>query len=209
MTTEGTPAQDSLARYFTWYAAEYDRARAGVGAADLERLYTELERVRREGRQLFVLGNGGSAAAASHWACDFGKGATVPGQRRFRVHSPGEQLSWHTALANDIAYADALAEQLRNWIDPGDLVIALSVSGNSENLVRAAEVARAAGAHLVAIVGAARGRLAEMADQALVLDSHDYGVVEDLHMTINHVLSQFLRARLASAPTGGDGPLQD
>ena len=207
MTTDGTPTQGSLARYFTWYAAEYDRARSRIGAADLEQLHAELERVRREGRQLFVLGNGGSAAAASHWACDFGKGAVVPGQRRFRVHSPSEQLSWHTALANDVAYADALAEQLRNWIDPGDLVIALSVSGNSENLVRAAEAAQAAGARLVAIVGAARGRLAGMADQALVLESHDYGVVEDLHLTINHVLSQFIRARLAAAPTETTGPV--
>ncbi len=194
------PTQQSLAEYFAWYAAEYDRARASIEAADLERLHAELERVRRDGRQLFVLGNGGSAAAASHWACDFGKGAAVPGKRRFRVHSPNEQLSWHTALANDVAYADALAEQLRNWVDPEDLVVALSVSGDSENLVRAVEVAQAAGARVVAIVGAARGRLARLADQAVVLESRDYGVVEDLHLTINHVLSQFIRAQLSAAP---------
>ena len=192
-------AGDPLTAYFEWYASEYDRARASIAPADLRFLYDELERVRRNGRQLFVLGNGGSAASASHWACDFGKGVSVTGQRRLRVQSPGDQLAWHTALANDIAYADALAEQLENWIADDDLVVALSVSGDSENLVRAATRAQGAGARVVAVVGAARGRLAALADRSIVLESRDYGVVEDLHMTINHVLSQFMRGQLRAA----------
>ena len=192
-------ADDALTDYFHWYGQEYDRARDAIAAEDLQALYRELQRVRSEGRQLFVLGNGGSAASATHWACDFGKGATVPGQRRFRVQSLADHVAWHTALANDVAYVDALAEQLLNGVDQGDLVVLLSVSGDSENLVRACQAAQGAGALVVAIVGAARGRLATLADQAIVLASRDYGVVEDLHMTINHVLSQFIRRQLAAA----------
>ncbi len=185
-----------LLSYWAEYNAEFDRARAGIRGEDLRQLFAWLDEVRLAGRHLFVLGNGGSAASAAHWACDFGKGVNVGDSARFRVLAPNEQLGWHTALANDVSYADALAEQLRNWIGRGDLVVALSVSGDSENLVRACTLAQAAGARLVAIVGQKRGRLAAMADLGIVLPSADYGVVEDLHMTINHALSQFLRRRL-------------
>jgi len=195
-----------LRDYWSEYTAEFDRARAGIAAADLERLLAWLEEVRLHGRQLFVLGNGGSAAAAAHWACDFGKGVNVGASRRFRVLAPNEQVAWHTALGNDVSYADALAEQLRNWVGGGDLVVALSVSGDSENLVRACALAQAAGARVVAIVGAARGRLAAAADLAIVVPSRDYGVVEDLHLTINHALSQFLRRRLAEDPAAEPAP---
>ncbi len=184
-----------LLEYWAEYNAEFDRARAGIAGADLEQLLHWLEEIRLRGRRLFVLGNGGSAASASHWACDFGKGVNVDGNRRFAVLAPNEQLSWHTALANDVAYADAMAEQLRNWVGPGDLVVALSVSGDSENLVRGCALAQAAGARVVAIVGARRGRLGASADLAIVVPSGDYGVVEDLHMTINHAISQYLRRR--------------
>ncbi len=185
-----------LWEYWAAYGAEFDRARSGIDVGDLEQLLSWLEDVRNHGRHLFVLGNGGSAAAAAHWACDFGKGATVAGHRRYRVLAPNEQVPWHTALANDASYADALAEQVANWAGPGDLVVALSVSGDSENLVRAAAAGRQAGARVVAVVGASRGRLAAAADLAIVIPSRDYGVVEDLHLTINHVLSQFVRRTL-------------
>ena len=185
----------NLLSYWAEYNAEFDRARAGIAGADLEQLLHWLEEVRLRGRRVFVLGNGGSAASASHWACDFGKGVNVGANRRFAVLAPNEQLSWHTALANDVSYADATAEQLRNWVGSGDLIVALSVSGDSENLVRACALAQTAGARVVAIVGARRGRLGASADLAIVIPSGDYGVVEDLHMTINHAISQYLRRR--------------
>lgn len=186
----------AFAEYFAAYNAEFDRARAGMSLQDLQQLLGWLEEVRGQGRQLFVLGNGGSAASASHWACDFGKGINVGGSARMRVLCPTEQVSWFTALGNDASYADALAEQLRNWLRPGDLIVALSVSGDSENLVRAFALGRQRGARLVALVGAAGGRLRDLADLAIVIPSRDYGVVEDLHMTCNHALSQFIRRRL-------------
>jgi len=193
------PAGD-FAAYFAAYNAEFDRARAGLSVAALGRLLAWLEETRLAGRQLFVLGNGGSAASASHWACDFGKGVRAGGHPGLRVLCPAEQTSWLTALSNDISYADALAEHLGNWVLPLDLIVALSVSGDSENLVRAFHLGRRRGARLVAVVGQAGGRLRQQADLAVVIPSRDYGVVEDLHMTVNHTLSQFIRRRLQ-----GDG----
>ncbi len=186
-------ARDGFADYFAAYNAEFDRARAGIPLPALEQLLGWLRELRRAGGQLLVLGNGGSAASASHWACDFGKGVNVAGRPRFRVLAPADQGPWLTALSNDVSYADALAEQLRNWLRPGDVVVALSVSGDSENLVRAFALARAGGARLCAVVGGAGGRLRDLADLPIVIPSRDYGVVEDLHMTINHALTQFLR----------------
>ncbi len=202
-TVRACPEQpaEGFAAYFAWYGAELERARSGLDLGALGQLLGWLEETRRQGRQLFVLGNGGSAASAAHWACDFGKGVNVGDSRRFRVLAPSEHVSWSSALSNDLSFADALAEQLRNWARPGDLVVALSVSGNSENLVRAFAAARSCGARLAAIVGAAAGRLQGMADLAIVIPSRDYGVVEDLHMTVNHILSQYIRHCLEA---GGD-----
>ena len=196
-----------LTAYWSEYAAEFDRARAGIDPRQIAALLGWVEEARVHGRHVFILGNGGSAASAAHWACDLGKGASVGLHRRLAALAPNEQVGWHTALANDVSYADALAEQLRNWVGPGDLIVALSVSGDSENLVRACAVGRRAHATVVAIVGAAGGRLAACADLAIVIPSRDYGVVEDLHMTINHVISQFLRDRLReqAAPADDDG----
>lgn len=192
---DGTAVAAGFLGYWREYNAAFDRARAGIAQEPLARLFRWLEELRARRGQLFVLGNGGSAASASHWACDFGKGVNVSGSSlpRFRVLSPADHLPWHTALSNDVSYADALAEQLANWVRIGDLIVALSVSGDSENLVRAFGAGRARGARLVAVVGGAGGRLRSLADLAIVIPSRDYGVVEDLHMTINHAITQFLR----------------
>lgn len=187
-----TPSTDDFAEYYRAYSAAFDQARDGLDLEKLHALLEWLEETRQRGAHLFVLGNGGSAASASHWACDFGKGVNVGESVRFRVLAPADLTSWYTALGNDVSFADTLGEQLRNWLRPGDLVVALSVSGDSENLVRAFHVGRRVGARLVAIVGAREGRLRELADLAIVIPSTDYGVVEDMHMMCNHVLSQWI-----------------
>lgn len=184
----------SLSGYLDWYWTEFDRARRSIEPNLLERLLTWLEETRRGGHRLFVVGNGGSAAAASHWACDFGKNVNSGSDLRLAVLNPADQVAWFSALANDVSYADALAEQLHNWIRPGDLLVALSVSGDSENLVRAFSVGRQCGARLVALVGQRKGRLASAADLALVIASEDYGIVEDLHIAVNHILSQYMKS---------------
>ncbi|MFO1478208.1 MAG: SIS domain-containing protein [Verrucomicrobiota bacterium] len=144
----------------------------------------------RENRRIFVFGNGGSASNASHFATDLGKGASdkINGKHRFQVQALNDNISWMTALANDNSYDEVFSGQLRNYGAPGDLVLGISVSGNSPNCVKAFEWAKSHGLRTVALVGAKRGRMAELADTVLVINDTHYGRVEDAQMTICHIL---------------------
>lgn len=139
-------------------------------------------------RQIFVFGNGGSAANASHFATDLGKGSSDKLGKHFRVLSLNDNVSWITALGNDYHYDDIYARQLRNYGKRGDVVLSLSVSGNSPNCVKALEWAKQNGLHTIALVGAKRGRMAEIADQVIVINDTHYGRVEDAQMGIAHML---------------------
>jgi D-sedoheptulose 7-phosphate isomerase len=148
----------------------------------------KLRRALKEDRQIFVFGNGGSAANASHFVTDLGKGASDKLNARFRCMSLNDNVSWMTALGNDYSYEDIYVRQLMNYGRPGDIVLALSVSGNSPNVVRAIDWARKNGLETIALVGAKRGRLADLANQVVVINSTHYGRVEDAHMGICHML---------------------
>ena len=139
-------------------------------------------------RQIFVFGNGGSAANASHFATDLGKGASDKAGKRFRVLSLNDNVSWMTALANDYAYEDVFVGQLQNYGQPGDIALGVSVSGNSPNCVKGLEWARQNGLRTVALVGAKRGRMAEVAERVIMINDTHYGRVEDAHMGICHLL---------------------
>ena len=141
-----------------------------------------------EDRQIFVFGNGGSASNASHFATDLGKGASDKAGRRFRVLSLNDNVSWLTALGNDYYYDEVFRGQLQNYGRPGDLVLALSVGGNSPNVVKGLEWAVANGLHTIALVGGKRSRMAEIAHQTIVIDSTHYGRVEDAQMGICHMI---------------------
>ncbi len=154
----------------------------------VEKLIHTLRSIWKEDRQVFVIGNGGSASNASHFATDLGKGASDKLGKRFRVLSLTDNVSWITALANDYAYDEVFSRQLSNYARPGDLLLAVSVSGNSPNLVKAMEWANANGLETAALVGAKKGRLAELARQTLVTDDTHYGRVEDVQMHILHML---------------------
>jgi D-sedoheptulose 7-phosphate isomerase len=148
-----------------------------------------LRKAWREDRQIFVFGNGGSAANASHFVTDLGKGASDKLGRRFRVMSINDNTPWITALGNDYAYDQIFAKQLANFGRAGDVVLSMSVSGNSPNLVKALEWANEHELETIALVGSKRGKLAEIANHAIVIDSDHYGRVEDAHMTICHLLA--------------------
>jgi D-sedoheptulose 7-phosphate isomerase len=151
-------------------------------------LILQLKELHREGRQIFVFGNGGSAANASHFATDLGKGASDKLGKRFRVLSLTDNVSWITALANDYVYEDVFVRQLQNYAQPGDLALALSVSGSSPNCVKALEWARTNGLRTVALVGGKRGRMAEVAEEVIAIKDTHYGRVEDAQMGICHML---------------------
>lgn len=151
-------------------------------------LVGRLRSALQEDRQVFVFGNGGSAANASHFATDLGKGASDKLKKRFRVICLNDNVSWMTALANDCAYEDVFSGQLQNYARPGDLVLGISVSGNSPNCVKAFAWAKHNGLRTVALVGAKRGRMADIAELAIVIADTHYGRVEDAQMTICHLL---------------------
>lgn len=148
----------------------------------------KLRDVWRNDRQVFIFGNGGSAANASHFATDLGKGSSDKLGKRFRVFSLNDNVAWMTAIGNDYAYEDVFLRQLQNYAQPGDLVLTLSVSGNSPNCVKAFEWARQHGLRTVAVVGGKRGKLAEVAEQTIVINDTHYGRVEDAQMGICHML---------------------
>jgi len=170
------------------YIAKQKAALDSIQADAVAHLIEKLRQAHREDRQIFVFGNGGSAANASHFATDLGKGASDKLRKRFRVMSLNDNVSWLTALSNDYAYADVFAAQLQNYGRPGDLALTLSVSGNSPNCVKAIEWANAHGLHTIALVGAKRGRLAEIAKDVIVIADAHYGRAEDAQMGICHLL---------------------
>ena len=164
---------------------------------EIERLSEMLYRAYLDGKQVFTLGNGGSASTASHMAADLGKNTIGANMRRFRIMSLNDNIPLLTALANDYGYEQVFAEQLQNLIQPGDVLIVLSGSGNSLNVLRAMEYARSRSAEVAALLGFGGGRAAELADVTVLVDSDDYGVVEDAHLVINHILVEHFRQRLA------------
>jgi len=181
--------------YYTTYKQQFTKTIDELDFTVVTALMEALEGARRENRQVFIIGNGGSASSASHWACDFGKGVNVDGVKRFRVNSLTDNVAWMSALGNDISYVDIFVEPLKNLLQQGDVVVGLSVSGDSENVVRAFKYAKEIGAKVLTIVGAKEGRMKQLADIALVVPSKDYGIVEDAHMFVNHVISQYLRGQ--------------
>jgi D-sedoheptulose 7-phosphate isomerase len=177
-----------MKQWIVEYLKAQKAAHDSIPIAAVVELIETVRQALEEDRQLFIFGNGGSAANASHFATDLGKGASDKMGRRFRVLSLNDNVSWLTALGNDYAYEDVFVRQLMNYARPGDLAFALSVSGNSPNVVKALEWAAKNGLTTIALVGGKRGRLADVAQRVIVIDSEHYGRVEDAHMGICHML---------------------
>jgi phosphoheptose isomerase len=173
---------DELARA----AASVDRARIAAAAAILEAAH-------RDGASVFACGNGGSAAIANHLMCDHCKGVATDTKLRPRVQSLSANIEIITAIANDIAYADVFAYQLRNLGRPGDVLVTVSASGDSENIIRAIDVAKSGGMQVIALTGFTGGKAAKVADVNLHVAADNYGVAEDIHQGLMHILAQWLR----------------
>lgn len=177
-----------MQQWITDYIKAQKAAHDSIPVESVARLTQTLRDALKDDRQIFVFGNGGSAANASHFATDLGKGSSDKLGKRFRVLSLNDNVSWMTALANDYAYEEVFVAQLKNYGKPGDLAIGVSVSGNSPNCVKALEWAKNHGLKTAALVGAKRGRMAELAEQVLVINDTHYGRVEDAQMGILHLL---------------------
>jgi D-sedoheptulose 7-phosphate isomerase len=174
--------------WITDYVQRQKRVLDSLPVDAVAQLIDLLRTALRDDRQIFVAGNGGSAANASHFATDLGKGASDKLQRRFRVLSLTDNVSWMTALGNDYSYEDVFVGQLQNYARPGDVLLTLSVSGNSPNLVKALTWARDHGLTTLALVGRKRGAMAALARHVIVIEDEHYGRVEDAQMGICHML---------------------
>lgn len=151
-------------------------------------------------KTIFIVGNGGSAALASHFACDLGKGVSFNnGGKRMRVMALTDNIPLITAWANDVSYEYVFAEQLRNFVAPGDLVFAISGSGNSINVLRALELARSVQATTLGISGFDGGKMKALCDLCLVVPCDNMQVIEDLHTVAAHALSTLLYNMVAEA----------
>jgi len=170
------------------YLAAQHRALDSIPPETIAQFIETLRAALLEDRQVFVCGNGGSAANASHFATDLGKSSSDRMQRRFRVLSLNDNASWMTALGNDYSYEEIFVRQLMNYGRPGDLLITVSVSGDSPTVVKALAWAKEQGLRTIALVGAKRGRSAEIAEQVLTVGETHYGRVEDVQMHVLHML---------------------
>jgi D-sedoheptulose 7-phosphate isomerase len=168
-----------------------------IGA--VERVVDAILAAQRRRRHVYILGNGGSASTASHFAADLSKATIVDGQHRLRVLSLADNAALITAWANDTSYEGVFAEQLDNLLDPEDLVVAISVSGSSPNVVQAVHTARAHGAVTVGLLGTNGGSLLDLVDIAIHVESHDYGVVEDCHLVLEHAITASTRGALSES----------
>ena len=174
-----------------WIAGYIRAQKAALDSIPVEqvaRLIDHLKKAVTDDRQIFCFGNGGSAANSSHFATDLGKGSSDKIGKPFRVLSLNDNVSWMTAIGNDYAYEDVFVRQLKNYGKRGDIALGLSVSGNSPNVVNALDWAKKNGLHTVAFVGAKRGRMAEIAQDVIVINDTHYGRVEDAQMGICHML---------------------
>ena len=174
--------------YVEDYIQEQKKALESIPVEAVADLILDFRKALEEDRQIFIFGNGGSACNASHFITDLGKSSSDKTFRRFRCLSLNENLSWITAIGNDYAYEDVYLRQLENYARPGDLVLVMSVSGSSPNLVKAVSWCVEHGVHTIALLGAKKGTLATLADKTIVIDSTHYGRVEDCHMHICHII---------------------
>ena len=189
---EGTYA-DSIKGYLDRVKSAID----GTSVPAVDRVIDELFKAYTRGSQVFVFGNGGSASSSSHFACDLGKGTTMPGKPRFRVISLADNVALMTAWANDFRYEDIFVEQLANLVQPQDVVIGISGSGNSPNVVHALQYAKEMGAITIALTGFAGGKVKDVVDIPIIVPANHISQIEDVHLVLLHLISVCLHDKLA------------
>ena len=161
--------------------------------AKMREIVAAFVKARNGGKRVYTLGNGGSASTASHMASDLNKGASRHDAPRFRTVALTDNIPLMLAWGNDSSYEDIFIEQLKNHLEKGDVVIAISGSGNSENVLKAVEYANKEGAITIGLTGFDGGKLAKMAKISYIVPSNCMQQVEDVHLLIEHLLSMMLR----------------
>ncbi len=184
----------------TGYIAGLTLALKSIPLDTIARIVAILEAARAEGRMVFLFGNGGSAATASHMVCDLNKTAIHPELPRFRAMALTDNVPLITAWANDTHYHNVFVEQMQNFLAPGDVVIAISASGRSRNVLDAVRRAREGGAVTIGLTGFNGEHLRDLVDVCLVVQSDNVGQIEDAHLVVGHVITAALSARVVRSP---------
>ena len=184
------------------YLPAFTKLLSLIDHESIERVAKTLHVARERGAMIYVAGNGGSAAIASHWVNDLGKATKRADCPPVRVMSLNDNMSWLTALANDEGYERVFAGQLENFAKSGDVLVTISSSGNSVNLVRAVQLARTRGVATIALLGFNGGELKALVDDYVLLPTEKgaYGLVEPGHQLICHILTACL-AKLSLSPS--------
>jgi D-sedoheptulose 7-phosphate isomerase len=173
------------------YRSLLTRALDTIDLRAIEKATELLHRARAAGQTIFVCGNGGSASTASHFVCDMVKGASYSRESRFRIMALTDSLPTITAYSNDVEYECIFVEQLKNFARAGDVVMAISGSGNSPNVIRAIEYAGSIGCETIALTGRDGGRLGSLAKLEIRVTEPHMGRIEDGHMVVCHMLSYY------------------
>jgi len=173
------------------YKADCMKALDSIDLSKVDQAIQLFEEARKEGRNIFVFGNGGSASTASHFVCDMVKGASFNKPTRFRINALTDNLATITAYSNDVAYDCIFAEQLKNFARPNDLVMGISGSGNSPNVLRAFEYANSIGCKTIALTGRDGGQLGAMSQLQIHVANPHMGRIEDGHMIICHMICYY------------------
>src|SRR5205085_7822742 len=165
-----------------------------IDTIDLEKVNQAIRilgQARDQGRRIFVCGNGGSASTASHFVCDMVKGASFNRHKRFRIMALTDSLPTITAYSNDVCYECVFVEQLKNFAEPGDVVMAISGSGNSPNVLRAVEYANSIGCRTIALSGRDGGKLGPLAELNIQASNSHMGRIEDVHLIVMHMICYY------------------
>lgn len=187
---------DSRRRYMEDYLHEIEKTLDIMESTMLDKL-SEVTDVlidaRNKGKMILIMGNGGSASTASHFASDLNKTAIVEGERRFKAIALTDNLPLITAWSNDKSYDDVFAEQLENYIREDDVVIGISGSGRSKNIIKAIEKSNAHGGLTLGFTGFEGGVLKDVAKVSIIVPSKNMQIIEDVHMLLVHLLSSVIR----------------
>lgn len=190
-----------ISYFISSYFDEITHCINSIDGQQIEKVVTMLMNAYKHDKKIFLLGNGGSASTASHFACDLGKGTLQRvydfSEKRFRIISLTDNVALITAFANDISYEEVFVQQLKNLLTKDDVVMVFSGSGNSKNIIKAVTYAQKTGAKTIGFLGfKTGGKVKKLVDLSIVIDSSHYGPVEDMHVLLTHLISSWVSFKI-------------
>jgi len=193
--TQGEYSMDSVRGYLI----ELQNALNYLEESKISEVINVLQETRLSQRQVYIMGNGGSASTASHFVCDLAKNTRIQGWPNFRVIGLADNMAFFSAIANDEGYEEVFVRQLDGFVQPNDIVIAISASGNSANVIKAVEFANQVGAKTIGFTGFDGGKLASIVNINLHVPSNCIEHVEDIHLALEHLICKALRESVIRA----------